>query len=587
MKCVSQRCVYFDVLKAMAIIAVVLYHMGISTYGYLGVDVFLVIAGYFTSHSISKRSVKIEQWSDMWWEYYCFLKQRLFRLWPLIILAGFICLLFGWFMMLPDDYENTAQSVVATNFFGNNILAAITLKNYWDVWNEFKPLMHTWYVGVLMQYYVFVPFLLFCIAKCSHDICKTKYVLWLIFFCSFILYLFVGTDADKFYFLPFRLFEFCVGGLVYYGFDIKKHKYVIEKGVLLLGIVYLAILLLIFLNMAFLSNPVRLLLVVLATAILLYLLPRVAISTNKFFSNSCLAVIGASSYSIFVWHQIIFAFTRYSFTSDLTSPIVFVSIFSVISLLSYLSYNYIEKMKPSNYKWIFMFIGLLLSTVFSLFLYVRAGVVRDIPELDVSKDDVHRGMWAEYCDEGYKYDKDFTDSNKRKVLVIGNSFGRDIINVIRESKFADSLEVSYCSDISTNHYPQRFKKADVVLLSTLGQNVEQIMQVRQLCNPTSKFYVVGEKNFGVNNGQVFCHRFEKNYCKMTVFMQKGYNEKNDSLKKLFPKNFIDLIGMIKQPDGKVRVFSDDGRFLSQDCRHLTKAGAQFFAKKIDWNKILK
>lgn len=45
---------YFDVLKAIAIIAVVLYHWGICEYGYLGVDIFLVIAGYFTSQSVDK-----------------------------------------------------------------------------------------------------------------------------------------------------------------------------------------------------------------------------------------------------------------------------------------------------------------------------------------------------------------------------------------------------------------------------------------------------------------------------------------------------------------------------------------------------
>lgn len=43
---------YFDVLKAVAIIAVVLYHLGTCEYGYLGVDIFLVIAGYFTVQSI-------------------------------------------------------------------------------------------------------------------------------------------------------------------------------------------------------------------------------------------------------------------------------------------------------------------------------------------------------------------------------------------------------------------------------------------------------------------------------------------------------------------------------------------------------
>lgn len=37
---------YIDILKDVAIIAVVLYHAGLMTYGCLGVDLFLVIAGY-------------------------------------------------------------------------------------------------------------------------------------------------------------------------------------------------------------------------------------------------------------------------------------------------------------------------------------------------------------------------------------------------------------------------------------------------------------------------------------------------------------------------------------------------------------
>lgn len=43
--------------------------------------------------------------------------------------------------------------------------------------------------------------------------------------------------------------------------------------------------------------------------------------------------------------------------------------------------------------------------------------------------------------------------------------------------------------------------------------------------------------------------------------------------------------MVRQPNGKVRVFSDDGKFISQDCRHLTKAGAKYYAKMIDWKKL--
>ena len=50
----NNRCLYIDVLKAIAIIAVVLYHSGFLTYGYLGVDLFLVINGYFITKGLNK-----------------------------------------------------------------------------------------------------------------------------------------------------------------------------------------------------------------------------------------------------------------------------------------------------------------------------------------------------------------------------------------------------------------------------------------------------------------------------------------------------------------------------------------------------
>lgn len=44
---IDMRNIKIDLLRTIAIIAVVLYHMGYQPYGYLGVDVFFVISGYF------------------------------------------------------------------------------------------------------------------------------------------------------------------------------------------------------------------------------------------------------------------------------------------------------------------------------------------------------------------------------------------------------------------------------------------------------------------------------------------------------------------------------------------------------------
>ena len=105
-------------------------------------------------------------------------------------------------------------------------------------------------------------------------------------------------------------------------------------------------------------------------------------------------------------------------------------------------------------------------------------MVRDVPELDVVKGKIHRGMWAEYCDRGYQYDKDFSGTDKPKWYVIGNSFGRDMVNTILESPVADSVEISYSTQEAYKKRGDRFAEADVVFLSTLGVNDDIIVSTQ-------------------------------------------------------------------------------------------------------------
>ena len=53
----KNRAAHLDVLKAIAIIAVVLYHSGFLTYGYLGVDLFLAINGYLITKGLVKNTL--------------------------------------------------------------------------------------------------------------------------------------------------------------------------------------------------------------------------------------------------------------------------------------------------------------------------------------------------------------------------------------------------------------------------------------------------------------------------------------------------------------------------------------------------
>ena len=205
------RIKYIDVLKAFAIIAVVLYHTGLITYGYLGVDLFLVIAGYLTTRSLYSKVMSPESLTGGG-IYVRFEISRIIRLLPPLLVAGLFCMALGYWVMLPDDYENLSESVIATNFFANNILAAITTRDYWDIVNDYKPLMHTWYVGVVMQFYIVYP-ILFFLAKFNKRNAKGTLltIIATLAVISLLVYFATVDVAHRFYYLPSRFFEFAAG----------------------------------------------------------------------------------------------------------------------------------------------------------------------------------------------------------------------------------------------------------------------------------------------------------------------------------------------------------------------------------------
>ena len=90
--------------------------------------------------------------------------------------------------------------------------------------------MHTWYLGVLMQIYLFISLLLLLLRK-KLRIKGNKmlqYVIWSSGIISVFLFLFPGINRDiKFYFFPFRLFEFCAGGCA--GINAEKYSQLIQK----------------------------------------------------------------------------------------------------------------------------------------------------------------------------------------------------------------------------------------------------------------------------------------------------------------------------------------------------------------------
>lgn len=170
-----------DLLKGIGILAVIFYHLNILKYGYLGVDIFFVISGYLTTMSLDKL------FENRRFNYFYFIVSRIKRLLPLVLIASGICLAIGFIGMLPDDFENLSESIVASNLLSENILSVVTTGNYWDISNAYKPLMHMWYVGVLFEFYIIYSIVLWMLNKYSKDV--KNIILVALFFISIGIYL--------------------------------------------------------------------------------------------------------------------------------------------------------------------------------------------------------------------------------------------------------------------------------------------------------------------------------------------------------------------------------------------------------------
>lgn len=571
-----------DAIKAVAIITVVFYHMGILRSGFLGVDLFFVVNGYLVIPSMTRLYESSDKLALL-----KFLERRIIRLWPLILIACVICLLIGYFVMLPDDYENLSEAVVASSLFSENILEAITTRNYWDVQNEYKPLMHLWYVGVLMEFYILTPLILWVSGKLSDIVGIDKersdiMFLTLLTFLSFALYLNPHMDsAAKFYYLPARFWEIAIGGVIalccykYDSLRIPKKSYVSAFSVV--GVVTLLLIGWLVQNY---DSRVALIGIVLLTVVLL---PMKTYSSpiDKILSLPLLKRIGRMSFSIFVWHQLILAFSRY-LGYDTKSFLFILMFLSIILFLSFVSYTFIEqKVRVTHHAFARISILMILLVIPASVIYLHAGVVRDVPELNIDFKNVHRHMHAEYVDRIYAYDKPFQTNGRVKVLVVGNSFARDFANILLESEQRNNIELSYSYTCNKDVFP-RVKQCDILLLAMQKNEVPEC-----IWNSIDgkRVFGIGPKEFGVSNGIYYNKRNKSDYYEQSVEVSEELLELNNVYKSGWGGQYVDMLSPVII-NGRIRIFTPNHKFISQDCRHLTQEGAKYYASLLNIRNLI-
>ena len=566
-----------DVVKGLAIVAVVLYHAGWCKSGYLGVDVFLVLNGYFVVPQVMR------QIEEKRFRYFPFLEKKIFRLLPLVLLICGLSLAVGYWGMLPNDFRFLSEEAVASSVFGNNILQAMTTQNYWAAIYH-KVLMHTWFLGVLMQFYVIFPLLMLLMRS------RMKLVLVILTLLSLLLYLLpIDTIGDKYYLLPYRFFEIAVGGLV----AIHSRKGNSSMSYLPLCCLFLMIFFGVFtigerampynlvggtntIRESFLPREVLLLLTVLF--VVGYLFTSTPKGRFPLFAkrSRLLVLLGRMSLSIFLWHQALFAFYRYFFADELSLAVLIV-LMIVTLILSAFTYHIIERgLAVSNISRTCLVIFFLAVNAFALWIYQRGGVVRDVPELDIFEGSADPTAFERYTDRIYQYDREFSpDASKKKILVIGNSFARDFANILLESPQRDSIQLSYHYGIEDCPI-SRVRQCDRIYFFGWKHQVSDA--IWQNLKQGADVWGIGTKNHGTSNGIFYKNRHCPDYFAQRTIIREDFHTVNRMLKDEWQDKYVDLLSLTIQSDITVPVFSPDHHFITYDGLHLTPEGTQYYVQ---------
>ena len=150
-----------DGLRAVAVIAVILYHLGISWIpgGFLGVDLFFVISGYVITRLLLD-SIQERGGLDLR-DFYMARIRRLLP--PLIFMIVVTSIIVG--IWAPDTTKKFLTDAPFSIFGGMNWWLVFNQQDYFESSGRPPLLQHTWSLAVEAQFYLLWPLILLVVLK--------------------------------------------------------------------------------------------------------------------------------------------------------------------------------------------------------------------------------------------------------------------------------------------------------------------------------------------------------------------------------------------------------------------------------------
>lgn len=607
-----------DGLRAVAIIAVLLYHLGFSTAdgGFLGVDVFFVLSGFFITSIIWKR---LNEGALSLPGFYL---SRLKRIAPAMLCIIALVYACGAFILPPYLFKELSASAVFSAFGLANVYFWMQ-SGYFDLASSSKPLLHLWSLAVELQFYAVAPLFLMVVHRLRNVVQPATLVggLSLVLAVAGVVILHVNSTA-AFYAMPLRLWEFGAGCTVALMPRIGLGR--IPRTIVSLVGIALVIASIILLDKPWRLGGVAVFVPVLATALVI----GCASGTVVGWALSLGAPLGRLAYSIYLTHWPIIAYSKLVLhRTDLTvleqAAIVAASVAAAAALHWSIELPFWKGggIRQFRFRAASLATLVLLALASATLSWADRGWAWRFPHGAIARfvdiDASNQYVWA---NQKRSATNNFGTA-KPNVLVVGDSQSADLVNVLveggydREVDLAAYTVISECAipylseryrndylntlNFMTNARPDippvcekawdellddpRLAKADRVIISMAWRDfaLPYMQQAMDVVRARTKGTIVLVGNKGMGKSGVALLEQAKSLGEAERAAAAALDPiaaaSNRLLRDLSGVTFFDMTHLICPQPSACAVATEDGYPILFDGAHMTKPGAQYLA----------
>ena len=435
-----------DGLRAIAVISIILYHTKIVLNntdwfegGFIGVDIFFVISGYLITRIIFHEIIIYGSFNFL-----NFYERRIRRILPMLFFVIFISMPFAWHKLFPADFVNYSNSIIASIFFVSNYFFYFNGMEYGSTNSLLLPLLHTWSLSIEEQFYLIAPISLLIIYKFLRS-----HILLLLIIFSLLSFLFAILMQEynpklNFYVSLSRFWELLLGSLIVYlelNYKIPSNK--ITRYIFPLLGLSLILYSIFFFNEQTPHPSFNTLIPVIGTALIIIFCSEENKDgiINKILSSKPFVSMGLISYSAYLWHFPVLAFSRINSIEPSNHYKIWFLIF--ILLISTLSYHFIEKpFRNKNFIKIRQLILILIASIliavsiFTLSKY-KNGFPERFPKegwvnFEINTTNLKKDFWKKFDENKISLSK--PQPQKINVYIFGNSHSGDALDALLYAK---------------------------------------------------------------------------------------------------------------------------------------------------------